>query len=123
MKPATQLHDTPDHFNLPSLLLSSSSSSKYRKQVLKYYCAPILMYGAKSGLWTRADISRPTASEMKLLRSTDGKTKILSKKRKNFRIDLGRKINLLKADSHHQHRPTADVSHLISVPPGFPGPS
>jgi hypothetical protein len=26
-------------------------------------------------------------------------------------------------DSHRQHRPAADVSHLISVPPGFPGPS
>jgi hypothetical protein len=26
-------------------------------------------------------------------------------------------------DSHHQHRPTADVSHSISLPPGFPGPS
>jgi hypothetical protein len=24
-------------------------------------------------------------------------------------------------DSHHQHRPTADASHLIPVPPGFPG--
>jgi hypothetical protein len=24
-------------------------------------------------------------------------------------------------DSHHQHRPAADVSHLISVPPSFPG--
>jgi hypothetical protein len=23
-------------------------------------------------------------------------------------------------DSHHQHRPAADESHLISVPPGFP---
>jgi hypothetical protein len=22
---------------------------------------------------------------------------------------------------HQQHRPTDDVSHLISVPPGFPG--
>jgi hypothetical protein len=29
----------------------------------------------------------------------------------------------LSVDSHHQHRPEADVSHLISVPPGFPGPS
>jgi hypothetical protein len=26
-------------------------------------------------------------------------------------------------DSHQQHRLTADVSHLISVLPGFPGPS
>jgi hypothetical protein len=26
-------------------------------------------------------------------------------------------------ESHHQHTPEADVSHLISVPPGFPGPS
>jgi hypothetical protein len=28
-----------------------------------------------------------------------------------------------QADSHHQYRPAADVSCLISVPPGFPGPS
>jgi hypothetical protein len=26
-------------------------------------------------------------------------------------------------DLHHQHRPADDVYHLISVPPGFPGPS
>jgi hypothetical protein len=26
-------------------------------------------------------------------------------------------------DSHHQHRRTTDMSHLISVPPGFQGPS
>jgi hypothetical protein len=26
-------------------------------------------------------------------------------------------------DSHHQRRTTGDVSHLIPVPPGFPGPS
>jgi hypothetical protein len=29
----------------------------------------------------------------------------------------------LPIDLHHQHRPTADVSHLISVPSDFPGPS
>jgi hypothetical protein len=29
----------------------------------------------------------------------------------------------LPVDSHHLHRPAADVSHLISVPPSFPGPS
>jgi hypothetical protein len=29
----------------------------------------------------------------------------------------------LPVDSHHQHKPEADVSHSISVPPGFPGPS
>jgi hypothetical protein len=28
----------------------------------------------------------------------------------------------LPVDLHHQHRPAADVTHLISVPPGFPGP-
>jgi hypothetical protein len=26
-------------------------------------------------------------------------------------------------DSHHQHRPAVDMSHLISVSPGFPGSS
>jgi hypothetical protein len=26
-------------------------------------------------------------------------------------------------DSNHQHRAAADVSHLISAPPGFPRPS
>jgi hypothetical protein len=26
-------------------------------------------------------------------------------------------------DTRHQHRPAAGVSHLISVPPGFPGPT
>jgi hypothetical protein len=29
----------------------------------------------------------------------------------------------LSVDSRHQHRPEADVSHLISVPLGFSGPS
>jgi hypothetical protein len=29
----------------------------------------------------------------------------------------------LPIDLHHQHRPAADVSHLISVPPGFSEPS
>jgi hypothetical protein len=29
--------------------------------------------------------------------------------------------NWIQKYSHHQHRPTADVSHLISVQPGFPG--
>jgi hypothetical protein len=29
----------------------------------------------------------------------------------------------LPVDSHHQHKPEADVSFSISVPPGFPGPS
>jgi hypothetical protein len=26
-------------------------------------------------------------------------------------------------DSHHQHRPTAVATHLLPVPPSFPGPS
>jgi hypothetical protein len=30
-------------------------------------------------------------------------------------------ICYLPVDLHYQHRPAADVSHLISVPPGFPG--
>jgi hypothetical protein len=29
----------------------------------------------------------------------------------------------LTVDLHHQHRPTADVFHLISTPTGLPGPS
>jgi hypothetical protein len=32
-------------------------------------------------------------------------------------------LSYLPADSHHQLKPEADVSHSISVPPGFPGPS
>jgi hypothetical protein len=31
-------------------------------------------------------------------------------------------VNLL-VDLHHQYKPEADVSHSISVPPGFPAPS
>jgi hypothetical protein len=29
---------------------------------------------------------------------------------------------LFAVGSRHQHKPAADVSHLISAPPGFPGP-
>jgi hypothetical protein len=29
----------------------------------------------------------------------------------------------LPVDSHHQHKPKAEVSDLISVPSDFPGPS
>jgi hypothetical protein len=32
-------------------------------------------------------------------------------------------LHYLPADSHHQHKPEADVFHSISVPPGFPGRS
>jgi hypothetical protein len=74
MKLAIQHHDTTRLFNL-SPLLSSSSSAKDRKNVFKYYYMPILMCGAKSWTQTKADISRPIAGEMRLLGSTEGKTK------------------------------------------------
>jgi hypothetical protein len=31
-------------------------------------------------------------------------------------------LTYLQAASYHQHGLTADLSHLISIPPGFPGP-
>lgn len=92
MKPATQHHDTTDLFNLSSLLLSSSSSSKDRKEVFKYYCTPILMYGAESRVRTRADISRPTAPEMRLLRSTEGKNQDIIEKKKSSELTLKGKL-------------------------------
>lgn len=80
MKPATQHHDTTDLLNLSPL---SSSSSKDRKELFKYYCTLILTCGAESRVQTRADISRPTASQTRLLRSTQGKTETLFKKKKS----------------------------------------
>jgi hypothetical protein len=44
-----------------------------RENASKSYM-PILMYGAKPWTWTKADISRLVAAEMRFL-STEGKTK------------------------------------------------
>jgi hypothetical protein len=41
--------------------------------LFKSYCMPILTYGAETWIWTKADISRLMAADMKFLRSIQAK--------------------------------------------------
>jgi hypothetical protein len=55
--------------------------------VFKCYYMPILKYGVETWTWTKADINRLMTSEMKFLRSTEGKTKRDGiRNEKNYRI-------------------------------------
>jgi hypothetical protein len=48
-------------------------SKKWKVCLFKSYYMPILMYGAESWTWTKADISRLTVAGMRFLRSVEGK--------------------------------------------------
>jgi hypothetical protein len=43
--------------------------------LFKSYYMPILMYGAETWTWTKADISRLMTEDMRFLKSIKGKTK------------------------------------------------
>jgi hypothetical protein len=50
-------------------------SKAEKMSLLKNYYMTILTYGAETWAWTKENISRPTAAEMRILRSTEGKAK------------------------------------------------
>jgi hypothetical protein len=65
----------------------------------KSYCMSILMYGAESGTWYTADISRLTATQVRFL-STEQKKKGENKELHNQNL----KINTLKGKLTNRRR-------------------
>jgi hypothetical protein len=56
-----------------STYLGSKVVTEVLNKKLSYYM-PILMYGTETWMWTKADISRLMATEMRFLRVREGKT-------------------------------------------------